>query len=111
MSVTGPCERSARRGPLDEITTLRLGTTVRLGLCTCTSQFTSSYNVLRVEEKFNPSPTVVKMRKLYDGKRQRVGGSENAFLAWTDDDQFDEKAAGAVHKSSLESERSVREWM
>ena len=50
-----------------------------------------------ISQKFNPSPTVVKMRKLYDGKRQRVGGSENAFLAWTDDDQFDEKAAGAVH--------------
>ena len=47
-------------------------------------------------QKFNPSPTVVKMRKLYDGKRQRVGGSENAFLAWSGDDQFDQKAADAV---------------
>ena len=36
------------------------------------------------------------MRKLYDGKRQRVGGSENAFLAWSGDDQFDQKAADAV---------------
>ena len=35
------------------------------------------------------------MRKLYDGKRQRVGGSENAFLAWSGDDQFDQKAAAA----------------
>ena len=50
-----------------------------------------------LSQKFNPSPTVVKMRKLYDGKRQRVAGSENAFLAWSGDDQFDEKAAEAVH--------------
>ena len=54
-----------RRRPLDEITTLRLGTTVRLGLCTCTSEFTSSsYNVLRVEDA----------RKLstIDGRDKRV---------------------------------------
>ena len=53
-----------RRGPLDEITTLRLGTTVRLGVCTCTSEFTSSYNVLRVEDA----------RKLstIDGRDERV---------------------------------------
>ena len=50
-----------------------------------------------ISQKFNPSPTVVKMGKLYDGKRQRVGGSENAFLSWTGDDQFDKKAADAVH--------------
>ena len=50
-----------------------------------------------ISQKFNPSPTVVKMRKLYDGKRQRVGGSENAFLAWSGDDHFDKKAADAVH--------------
>ena len=52
-------------------------------------------------QKFNPSPTVVKMRKLYDGKRQRVGGSENAFLAWSGDDQFDQKAADAVLNKSF----------
>ena len=52
--------------------------------------------LLHRPQKFNPSPTVVKMRKLYDGKRQRVGGSENAFLAWSGDDQFDQKAADAV---------------
>ena len=53
-------------------------------------------------QKFNPSPTVVKMRKLYDGKRERVRGSENAFLVWSGDDEFDAKAAQAVRaKCSL----------
>jgi len=53
MSVTGPCERSACEEECEKRDDTRhLGTTVRLGLCTCTSQFTSSssYNVLRVED-------------------------------------------------------------
>ena len=39
---------------------------------------------------------VVKMRALYDGKRERVRGSENAFLTWSGDDEFDAEAAQAV---------------
>ena len=49
-----------------------------------------------ISQKFNPSPTVVKMRKLYDGRRHRVGGSESAFLAWNGDDNFNQEAAKTV---------------
>ena len=35
-------------------------------------------------------------RQAAGGRWQRVGGSENAFLVWSGDDQFDQKAAEAV---------------
>ena len=46
--------------------------------------------------KFNPSPMVLKMRGLYDGRRERVRGSEGANLTWVSDDAFDEAAAEEV---------------
>jgi hypothetical protein len=51
-----------------------------------------------LSQKFSPSPTVVKMRALYDGKRERVRGSENAFLTWSGDDEFDAEAAHVVRR-------------
>ena len=38
------------------------------------------------------------MRALYDGKRERVRGSENAFLTWSGDDEFDAEAAHVVRR-------------
>ena len=48
--------------------------------------------------KFNPSPHVLKMRGLYDSRRELVRGSENAHLVWVSDGDFDEGAAKRVRE-------------
>ena len=48
--------------------------------------------------KFNPSPHVLKMRGLYDSRREMVRGSENAHLVWVSDGDFDEGAAKRVRE-------------
>ena len=47
---------------------------------------------------FNPSPHVLKMRGLYDSRRELVRGSENAHLVWVSDGDFDEGAAKRVRE-------------
>ena len=51
-----------------------------------------------LKQKFNPSPLVMKMRRLYDGTREFVRGSEGAQLSWVSDDDFDEAGADKVRR-------------
>ena len=51
-----------------------------------------------LSQRFSPSPEILKMRKLYDGRREHVRESTTAFLRWDKNDFFDEALAEKIRK-------------